>query len=440
MALPIRVARSGARAAVPATSAAFRQTRVLAPRAPRLGLVPGGVASSTRPAAAAVKVTAGSAAKHKKITDEVVFSGEGDDRKVTVSIPKAQFSMHDCETPPLTVDVTVKGLLTVFRQMNIVRRVEVASDQLYKARAIRGFLHLYNGQEAVACAMREALTSDDHVITAYRCHAHAIECGAEPAGVIAEMLGKSTGLAKGKGGSMHMYHKEGNFHGGNGIVGAQIPVGAGVAFAQKFMKKPGLCLSFYGDGAANQGQAFEAYNMSKLWDLPVVFVTENNKYGMGTAAHRSSADTNYYKRAGYIPGLRFDGMNIFTSIAAFRYAAEWCRTGKGPFMLEAETYRYYGHSMSDPGLSYRSKDEVRSVREARDPVMFLKTFIIEHELMTAAEVKAMEVEIRKDIDEAVKTAQALPEPDEHELYTHVLAEEPYYVRAVRPELSRAVNP
>jgi pyruvate dehydrogenase E1 component alpha subunit len=229
--------------------------------------------------------------------------------------------------------------------------MEMAADRLYKEKKIRGFCHLSTGQEAVAVGIEHAIERADHLITAYRCHGFAMMRGGTVKSIIGELLGRREGIAYGKGGSMHMFSP--GFYGGNGIVGAQVPVGAGIAFAQQYEGKKQVTLALYGDGASNQGQVFEAYNMASLWKLPVIFGCENNKYGMGTAANRSSAITEYYKRGQYIPGLKINGMDVLAVKAAVKYGKEYCAAGKGPLVYEYVTYRYGGHSMSDPGTTYR---------------------------------------------------------------------------------------
>ena len=320
--------------------------------------------------------------------------------------------------------------------MQLMRRLEVKADELYKQKKIRGFCHLYNGQEAVAQGMVGALREGDSMITAYRDHVFPLLVGDEPKTVLAELMGKFGGVSKGKGGSMHMYNTKRNFYGGNGIVGAQVPVGAGIAFAHKYKEDGFACLAFYGDGASNQGQVFEAYNMSALWKLPVIYICENNKYGMGTSASRSSANTLYYKRCEYIPGIRVDGMNVLATRNAYRYALNHA-VNVGPIILEMETYRYYGHSMSDPGTTYRSRDDVQQVRKTRDPISKVKTWILENNFATEEEIKKIDAEVNSIIDEAIVWAEKSEFPPELELYHDVYVED-VPVRAV--ELSKSYNP
>jgi pyruvate dehydrogenase E1 component alpha subunit len=312
-------------------------------------------------------------------------------RLQSTTAAEANFDIGACklhkleEGPPLSTTCTREDGLKYYRQMQVVRRMETASGNLYKEKVIRGFCHLYSGQEAICVGMNAGLRPTDALITAYRAHGWAYMRGVSPVGVLAELTGRKSGCSKGKGGSMHMYTD--NFYGGNGIVGAQVPLGAGVAFALKYQGTDNVCVSLYGDGAANQGQIFEAYNIAKLWDLPVLFVCENNGYGMGTSVDRASASTEYYKRGDYIPGIWVDGMDVLGVKEATQWAAEYCRSGKGPLVLEMVTYRYHGHSMSDPGTSYRSRDEIQEVRSKRDPIGLLKSKLVEAGLSTAEELK-----------------------------------------------------
>ncbi|PNF19143.1 putative pyruvate dehydrogenase E1 component subunit alpha, mitochondrial [Cryptotermes secundus] len=287
--------------------------------------------------------------------------------------------------------------------MHMIRRLETAAGNLYKEKLIRGFCHLYSGQEACAVGMKAAMRPQDSIISAYRVHGWTYLMGVEPVGVIAELTGRQSGCVRGKGGSMHMYAK--NFYGGNGIVGAQVPLGVGVAFAAKYSGTDGVCLALYGDGAANQGQIFEVYNIAKLWDIPCIFVCENNGYGMGTSAERGSASTAFYTRGDYIPGIWVDGMDILAVREATQFAINHCISGKGPLVMETMTYRYSGHSMSDPGTSYRTREEVQDVRQTRDPITSFKEKILTAGLVTADELKKLENDIRVTIDEAVKKAK-----------------------------------
>jgi len=268
--------------------------------------------------------------------------------------------------------------------------------------------------------MKGAMSKQDSVITAYRAHGWTYMMGVSPFSVLAELLGRKGGCARGKGGSMHMYAP--NFYGGNGIVGAQVPLGAGIALAHKYKGDGGVNLALYGDGAANQGQIFEAYNMAKLWNLPSIFICENNGYGMGTSADRASANTSYYTRGDYIPGIWVDGMDVLAVREATRFARKLCADGQGPVVMEAMTYRYSGHSMSDPGTSYRTREEVQEVRQHRDPITSFKEKMIHSDLATAEELKAIDHAVREEIDKAVKDAKADGEISLEELTADIYAE------------------
>lgn len=329
------------------------------------------------------------------------------------------------DSPSTSVTMTRDEGLKYYYDMVTIRRMETVAANLYKSKAIRGFCHLYSGQEACCVGMEAALTPDDAVITAYRAHGWAYVRGISVLGVLAELTGRSSGCAKGKGGSMHMYAH--NFFGGNGIVGAQVPLGAGVALALQYDKKPNICLTLYGDGAANQGQVFEAYNIAKLWNLPCVFVCENNGYGMGTSVSRSSASTEYYTRGDYIPGIWVDGMDILAVREVTRFAKDFVLKN-GPLVIDCATYRYHGHSMSDPGTSYRTRDEIQEVREKRDPIINLRNKLIDANLATAEELKKIDQDVRKQVDEAASKAKTDPELPLEELYNSIMVEPPADMR------------
>ncbi len=317
---------------------------------------------------------------------------------------------------------TKDELVRYYRMMLTIRRFEERAGQLYGMGLIGGFCHLYIGQEAVVVGMQAALRPGDSVITAYRDHGHMLACEMDPAGVMAELTGRRGGYSKGKGGSMHMFSVEKGFYGGHGIVGAQVPLGTGIAFAHKYKEDGGVCLTYLGDGAVNQGQVYESFNMAELWRLPVVYVIENNKYGMGTSAERASASTEFFKRGSAygIPGERVDGMDVLAVKAAALKAVEFARGGKGPYILEALTYRYRGHSMSDPA-KYRTKEEVDEVRKKHDPIDHLRDELIARGVLDDAKVKEIDREVRDIVLRAAEFAQQSPEPDPAELYTEVLA-------------------
>ena len=310
--------------------------------------------------------------------------------------------------------------LSAYRTMLTIRRFEEKAGQMYGMGLIGGFCHLYIGQEAVVVGMQMVLKPGDEVITGYRDHGHMIATGMEPKGVMAELTGRAHGYSKGKGGSMHMFSVEKGFYGGHGIVGAPVPLGTGLAFANKYRGNKNICLTYFGDGAANQGQVYESFNMAELWKLPVVYVIENNRYAMGTAITRSSATTDLSKRGTSfnIPGEQVDGMDVRAVKAAGEKAAEWCRSGKGPYILEMLTYRYRGHSMSDPA-KYRTREEVDEVRTHHDPIDMVRHRILEKKLANEDALKKIDGAVRDLINEAAEFATHDPEPDVAELYTDV---------------------
>ncbi|CAL9738328.1 pyruvate dehydrogenase E1 component subunit alpha, mitochondrial [Monosporozyma servazzii] len=328
---------------------------------------------------------------------------------VTIDLPDKSFEGYLVDIPSLKYQTTKSSLLQMYKDMIIIRRMEMACDALYKAKKIRGFCHLSVGQEAIAVGVENAITKLDSVITSYRCHGFTHMRGASVKGVLAELMGKREGVSFGKGGSMHLYAP--GFYGGNGIVGAQVPLGTGLAFAHQYKNEDACSFTLYGDGASNQGQVFESFNMAKLFNLPVVYCCENNKYGMGTAAARSSAMTEYYKRGQYIPGVKVNGMDVLAVYQASKFAKDWCLSGKGPLLLEFETYRYGGHSMSDPGTTYRTREEIQNMRSKNDPIAGLKMHLTELGIATEAEVKAYDKAARKYVEEQVALADKASPPE-----------------------------
>lgn len=310
--------------------------------------------------------------------------------------------------------------LALYRDMLLIRRFEEKAGQLYGMGLIGGFCHLYIGQEAVVVGLQSAITRDDSVITGYRDHGHMLACGMDAKGIMAELTGRRGGFSKGKGGSMHMFSVEQNFWGGHGIVGAQVPLGTGIAFAHKYRGTNNLCLTYFGDGAANQGQVYESFNMAALWKLPVIYVVENNQYAMGTSVARGSAMTELYKRgeAFGIPGIQVNGMDVLEVRKAAIDAVARVRAGEGPILLEMKTYRYRGHSMSDPA-KYRTREEVDQFKETRDPIDGMKARLLESKIASEEDFKAIEVDIKRIVAEAAQFAQDDPEPDEAELWTDI---------------------
>ena len=314
-------------------------------------------------------------------------------------------------------------LLEFYERMLLIRRFEEKAGQLYGLGLIGGFCHLYIGQEAVAVGLQSALeVGKDSVITGYRDHGHMLAYGIDPRIIMAELTGREAGISRGKGGSMHMFSTEHTFYGGHGIVGAQVSLGAGLAFAHKYRADGGICVAYFGDGAANQGQVYESFNMASLWQLPIIFVVENNQYAMGTAVSRSSAETEFYRRgaAFRIPGMDVDGMDVLAVRGAAEIAVDHVRKGHGPVLMELSTYRYRGHSMSDPA-KYRSREEVQGVREKNDPIERLKAALLDTG-MSEEDLKAIEKRIRATVTEAADFAENSPEPEPGELYTDVLVE------------------
>jgi len=311
--------------------------------------------------------------------------------------------------------------LHAYHDMLLIRRFEEKAGQLYGMGFIGGFCHLYIGQEAVVVGMQMALKPGDQVITSYRDHGHMLATGMDPKGVMAELTGRRGGYSKGKGGSMHMFSREKQFFGGHGIVGAQVPLGAGLAFANKYRGNDHVALTYFGEGAANQGQVYETFNMAALWKLPVIFIIENNRYAMGTAVNRSAAKSEELFNRGSvygIPGEQVDGMDVRAVKAAGDKAVAHCRDGDGPYILEMMTYRYRGHSMSDPA-KYRAKEEVQKMREESDPIEQVKKRLIESGTASEDELKKMDAEIRAIVTEAAEFAQSDPEPDPSELWTDI---------------------
>ncbi|PZQ83669.1 MAG: pyruvate dehydrogenase (acetyl-transferring) E1 component subunit alpha [Ancylobacter novellus] len=311
--------------------------------------------------------------------------------------------------------------LEAYRRMLEIRRFEEKAGQLYGMGLIGGFCHLYIGQEAVVVGMQAALKPGDQVITGYRDHGHMLATGMDPKGVMAELTGRRGGYSKGKGGSMHMFSIEKGFFGGHGIVGAQVSLGTGLAFSNHYRENGNVSLTYFGDGAANQGQVYESFNMAELWKLPVVYIIENNKYAMGTAVNRASAQTDFSRRgvSFNIPGEQVDGMDVRAVKAAGERAVEFARSGKGPYILEMLTYRYRGHSMSDPA-KYRSKEEVQKMRTEHDPIEQVRARLLEKKWASEDELKAIDAEIRDVMNAAADFASHDPEPDPSELYTDVL--------------------
>lgn len=319
--------------------------------------------------------------------------------------------------------LTKADYLKLYREMLLIRRFEEKAGQLYGMGLIGGFCHLYIGQEAVVTGMQSCITPDDAVITSYRDHAHMIACDMDPKGIMAELTGRIGGFSKGKGGSMHMFSTEKHFYGGHGIVGAQVPLGTGIAFAHKYRGNGNLSLVYFGDGSVNQGQVYESFNMASLWKLPVIYIIENNEYAMGTSVKRSHSTTELFRRGeGFgIPGKQVNGMDVEAVREAGLEAVAYVREGNGPFLLEMKTYRYRGHSMSDPA-KYRSKEEVETYKEQRDPIEGLKGKLLRGKIVSEEDLKEIEKDVKAIVGEAADFAQQSPEPPESELWTDVLVD------------------
>ena len=323
------------------------------------------------------------------------------------------------DPPPVDKDLT----LSLYRTMLLIRRFEERAGQLYGMGLIGGFCHLYIGQEAVAAGVQSAKQPDDQVITGYRDHGHMLAAGIDPKAVMAELTGRAAGVARGKGGSMHMFSVANQFYGGHGIVGAWVSLGTGLALANRYRGNKAVAFVYFGDGAANQGQVYESFNMAELWRLPVVYIIENNQYAMGTSIERASSETHLYRRGASfnIPGREVDGMDVLAVRQATLEAAEHARSGKGPIILEMKTYRYRGHSMSDPG-KYRTREEIDEVRKHRDPIDHVEELLRSRGMANDAALKAIDAEVRRIVADAAEFARTAPEPDPSELYHDVYAE------------------
>ncbi|UXM94683.1 pyruvate dehydrogenase (acetyl-transferring) E1 component subunit alpha [Bartonella sp. HY329] len=322
---------------------------------------------------------------------------------------------------PSPAEFTKEEELNAYREMLLIRRFEEKAGQLYGMGLIGGFCHLYIGQEAVVVGMLKVSKEGDQIITSYRDHGHMLAAGMSARGVMAELTGRQGGFSKGKGGSMHMFSKEKNFYGGHGIVGAQVPIGTGLAFANRYLGNDNVSLTFFGDGAANQGQVYESFNMASLWKLPVIYVIENNHYAMGTSVSRASAETDFSKRglSFEIPGIVVDGMDVRAVAAAAEEAMAWARGGNGPIILDMQTYRYRGHSMSDPA-KYRSKEEVQKMRSEHDPIDQVKKRLMDNGWASEEDLKVIDKDVRAIVADAAEFAENDPEPDVSELWTDIL--------------------
>ncbi|WP_336096652.1 pyruvate dehydrogenase (acetyl-transferring) E1 component subunit alpha [Roseovarius sp. CH_XMU1461] len=324
---------------------------------------------------------------------------------------------------PKKPNVSADELKGFYRDMLLIRRFEEKAGQLYGMGLIGGFCHLYIGQEAVVVGLESAAKEGDKRITTYRDHGHMLACGMDPNGVMAELTGREGGYSKGKGGSMHMFSRDKHFYGGHGIVGANVPLGAGLAFADKYKGNDNVTFTYFGDGAANQGQVYETFNMAALWSLPVIFVIENNQYAMGTSQKRSTSSPDIYTRGAAfgIPGEAVDGMDVLAVKEAGEKAVAHCRSGKGPYILEVKTYRYRGHSMSDPA-KYRTRDEVQKVRDEMDAIEHVRELLLQGKHATEDDLKAIDKEIKSIVNESAEFAKTSPEPEVSELWTDIYVE------------------
>ena len=324
---------------------------------------------------------------------------------------------------PKKISVSKNDLMPLYRKMLLIRRFEEKAGQLYGMGLIGGFCHLYIGQEAVVVGLEAAAGEGDKRVTSYSDHGHMLACGMDANGVMAELTGRSGGYSKGKGGSMHMFSKEKHFYGGHGIVGAQVPIGAGLAFADKYKGNDNVTFTYFGDGAANQGQVYETFNMAALWDLPVIFVIENNQYAMGTSQQRSTSSAEIYERghAFGIPGEAVDGMDVLAVKAAGQTAVKHCRSGKGPYILEIKTYRYRGHSMSDPA-KYRTREEVQKIREEKDAIQHIRDLLLTGEHCSEDDLKLIDKEIKEIVNKSADFAKESPEPASEDLWTDIYAD------------------
>jgi len=343
-------------------------------------------------------------------------------RAKKASAPAAKAKTAASLAAPKPADFSKNEELEAYRMMLLIRRFEEKAGQLYGMGFIGGFCHLYIGQEAVVTGMQMCLKEGDQNITGYRDHGHMLACGMSARGVMAELTGRRGGLSKGKGGSMHMFSREKQFFGGHGIVGAQVPLGAGLAFANKYRGNDHVSVAYFGDGAANQGQVYETFNMASLWKLPILFVIENNQYAMGTSVKRSTKSSTLYGRgAAYgIEGEEVDGMSVLAVKEAGERAVAHCRAGNGPYILEVKTYRYRGHSMSDPA-KYRTREEVQKMREERDPIEQIRSILLTGSHASEDDLKAIDKEIKDIVNESAEFAKTSPEPDLSELWTDIYA-------------------